>query len=1779
MNRKLFFETVIIFTTFASLEVSMANSPEDKSSLNWQFAYDDVGRITKISKPGGGETTISYELDDSKQFVQHVIRKYNDQTTVNYELDRQGRRVSMTDSAGTVSYGYDDLGRLNHVQRQGALAIDYTYDTLDRVTSLRVGDFYRIDYVYDFLGRLESMKTPAGVIQYEYQTGQGKLIRTLPNGVKTILDYEPSGRLHQIAHCVSHSPNDNQYELLAEYTYQYRPDSLIEAIGGRSSSGQFVKAYQYDTVGRLVHATGPNGQQYDYEYDQVGNRLKAASLGNTVQTCTYDWAGRMTTLNGNPCEYDSAGNLTSITVDGTSLQYRYNQDNQLADALDGKVIYQYDGEGRLILRKTEGVETTFIPDPLSIYWQPLVMTGKDGTRTQIIWEGATPLIMIKDNNPEYLLHDHLGSVRLVVDRKGNLTRQLDYEPFGTMVDSTMALDFTPGFSGLFWDINAKAYLAMARTYDSVVARFLQSDPLLHFPDTSKHSYSLYAYCGGDPVNFSDLNGAEAISCMLSDGNGNAVSGLSFHNPPLDAGLACVAPPLLGDNPPSLRDINNCLNQIPNKFYSPGQEMDFWPKEWQGKWHPSEYIMPNGEIVDMNWVALFSKQPLGLPGTLSNAFGSTIAGPYNAIFLPFKSGSWEHRITNMLEVNPRSQVLGLYIWAHQSLAGKNVEWETLPLFQKRYIQNQLTDSKVNPLPASATWHGASFQIIGRRATLQEIAAAKAEGRYYPVGINRDGLTRSNNILMSTTGPGKRGGRGGGITRPPGWPNPPGPQGNPPLGPQPKPGGPPPKGGQGSRSFALRPSTVGGVYLGGAGDTLAGLGLFEGISFDHNNNLVLIAKEGKEVNLPAFRVDDIVTVFRSVYLYGEGPSVTIDPSPENPEGPTMIIRHGKATENTYVGWVLYQADRLMKGYTLGFDNVTDQEIQSSVPDYSRILDTIYFGGDNPDKLRKEGYWERFWIVPAEVQRFSGLKKELTLFDVPLKVKTQIMKWEKGELVDDLKSQSSPGALAFTDWFTDKYDQIAGERFLTPPSETGITEPVPVFTELRRITLMTAIAEKLRDQGVPLPFWMRDYEVKPVPFEQMTPGLKKERSNQKITARIYGGVNLTPADTDVKDYTGLTHLSDLPKAEQSAVQEKIQMVSSLENTVQKEISSAEHLQITPFQHQGIDFQALVLPGAETQALAPCRMKEVDLEVPLEGGEAIQLVRRYNSFFNPTGPWGKGWALDLPRLQEIKVPVLRKADQTQYQIGYELITPLNDIYVRFSQIQEVPSLNNSQLQVPDQSCVFFGLADAKPDFLSGPTHQLIRKDGGVWYFSMAGRLVATEQGNFRTVYERDEKGRLTRIVGLQGRKAVAFIELGYDAEGRLDNAKTSGSGQNYSVRYEYDGAGKLSAVQSKEGTLRYLYKDSWVTDVIYQSIMGNVKATDEKTLHHFEYNDRGQLLAETSADGTRIIYRMNSGPEGTTITSQQDSSPATDSICYDPSFRPMKAQYVDGTMASWMYPEDGSTVLEFTGANGDIARITESADNRRRTLELNKQQAITAEYNEAGLLTSLDGNGYTWLEQDWYPDGKLRVTSDGHLASHLEYDQDGLITGMMQTPPDEQNDFSQWQHICLDSANRPLEITDYCGLQVLMEYDSSGELSTIVNQRDGKNYGATIIRDKTGCIQDVESSWGNQHYTYDTDGALKKMEVESSGKKAILEWQSGLIQKATQFDGGEIQLKYDQDPSRQGLVREIRMPNDLQLTYDYDEQNRLTSVNCGNTYRLGLKYDDQGRLVILAQSAIGEK
>ena len=1716
-----------------SASVSATPSNESKTeNLGWAYEYDAADRVTKITDPAKRITRFDYNFFDTKekQHLRERVKTAADGSRVGNEFDKDGRLTNMKDGSGEVSYSYDERGLLKRVERQGELAITYDRDPQGRITQMQVGDF-KLEYRYDFLGRLSSINTPVGPVEYEYRAGQGEVERKYPNGIRTFSHYEPNGELREITHGYFAKPTDSSYEVLAKYSYQYRPDGLIAEIGEQSDHGQSTKAYDYDKVGRLIKADGSDGQTFTYEYDPLGNRLKAAAPNAAPKLSEFDWAGRLTRVDGAPATHDPVGNLTSLTIGGEAMNYRYTPDNQLAE-VDGKVSYRYDGNGRLLSRKAGGVEIRFIPNPVSRYWQPLVMETQGGSHTLIVWEGAIPLLLIKDGKPEYLLHDHLGSVRLVADEKGQIIRRFDYEPFGGLLKSEHTTEFAPRFAGLFWDAEAKAYLTLARGYRPDLGRFMGVEPQRRVPVGSRKDLSVFTYCGGDPINLIDLDGAEPREPVNFNPQDRWWDSfwrtLAYENLGWVGGIFGKQSPLTVNTDPDVRD-SVVMQIIGDAWRESHQNMgETWMliKQWRENQEsrPTQY---NYMVTSQEWKTAenyaYARQWVETgKGLFTIPKGQIAASLIKNVWMP----GWDaiHSIFEPLGIPPSALPIShdnkwlpvttdTKKWWNQAI--NDALSNTNLLDQGRYNhQGSITinTSPILPQSSNATFNGAVFQISSSIATAQEIAKAKAEGQYVSLRSNA-----SNSL----------------------------------------------------------PSTVGGVYLGGAGQLLQGIGTLEGIGKDANGNLILLGKSGGEIKLPPLRLDDVVTVFRSVYLNGEGPTVTIDPDSKNPKGPTMVIHHSEATDGTYVGWVLFHADRIMKGYNLGEDNITKLELKSKVPDYAQLLDTIYFGGDT----KEESNWERFWIVPAEARRFAAIPDELTLFDVPLKVRTQPMKWESGKLVDDPNRPPSQGAKAFTEWFTGHYDGIAKEQYLSPPKESGLTEPVPVFSELRRIALMTAMAERLRDQGVPLPFWMRDYSVRPVPFEKTTPALEITHTKNSMVSHIYGGVSLSPDDSNVKTYSQPADVGKLPQQEQAAAEQTLVRSASLVPVLRQHMQGADPLQVKIFTHQGVDQQALALPGSDTLALASVRLDEADLTVPIEGGGAIQLLRRYHSFFNPKGPWGEGWALDLPRLETAKLPEARSDQgQVSYRIIYDVVTPLNSASARFSKIAEVPELGGSKLLVSDQPGEFLALADDEPlDFVTSVKNtiagqkdeqksmRLIGKDGSVWHFSPAGDLIATENAGLRTVYERDN-GRVTGIVGLKGKYRMASIQLNYDKSGRLQSAtgqrEDGQDNKAATVKYEYDVSGKLVALFSDAGRISYQYQGAKVVAI---SFNGPGKDDAVQTVRRFEYNAQGQLLSELDAKGAKTEYRIASDATGhntlTTVPPGKDMK--GDSIQYDDAYRPLQAYYADGSTALWKYGKDGMT-MELTDADGRKVRLAESANQRQRTLELNPQRKLVGEYDSAGRLTQLSDNGLPLLHQEWESDGRLQLAASGSTAIHPEYDADGLVSRIVLAPPGELGNGAPWYETKLNPVGKPLEITDYSGLQMRFGYEKTGELQGMTIQRDDKDYGFTLKRDPSGRVQALDSSWSKQSFGYDGQGLLNRAEIVRDNAHSIAEWNAGRLVKVSQFDGGETEFSYND----KGGIHQIIAPNGLTIDYLYDTNDRLQEVALVGFMGLSLAYDDKGRV-----------
>jgi RHS repeat-associated protein len=140
-----------------------------------------------------------------------------------------------------------------------------------------------------------------------------------------------------------------------------------------------------------------------------------------------------------------------------------------------------------------------------------------------------------DNNTYYYLTDLLGSVVTMTDGIGNVKNTYSYSPYGTLLSQTGNTQNPYMFAGGYYDHSTKLYKFGERYYNPKDARWLQLDPSGQDPG--------YIYTGDDPVNFTDPNGTDALTCAFDIGLGLEGGSLSVFGGALSSLSAGTLTPL------------------------------------------------------------------------------------------------------------------------------------------------------------------------------------------------------------------------------------------------------------------------------------------------------------------------------------------------------------------------------------------------------------------------------------------------------------------------------------------------------------------------------------------------------------------------------------------------------------------------------------------------------------------------------------------------------------------------------------------------------------------------------------------------------------------------------------------------------------------------------------------------------------------------------------------------------------------------------------------------------------------------------------------------------------------------------------------------------------------------------------------------------------------------------------------------------------------------------------------------------------------------------------
>ena len=207
------------------------------------------------------------------------------------------------------------------------------------------------------------------------------------------------------------------------------------------------------------------------------------------------------------CEVTNS-NSTSV------LKLGWNGADQCTSITNGALVtlLQYDGLGHWV-RVTDYNGASLVDDLRFVWSGNTLVEERDATGTNVVKRFYANGFQQNGTN-FYYLKDHLGSILEVTDANGNSVARFSYDPYGNRTQTLGTLQVDYGFAGLFNIAGLDA--AVFRIYDPTTARWNSRDPI-----GETGGWNLYAYCGGNPMNYSDVLGSK-IDIYMDPVNRNIV---------------------------------------------------------------------------------------------------------------------------------------------------------------------------------------------------------------------------------------------------------------------------------------------------------------------------------------------------------------------------------------------------------------------------------------------------------------------------------------------------------------------------------------------------------------------------------------------------------------------------------------------------------------------------------------------------------------------------------------------------------------------------------------------------------------------------------------------------------------------------------------------------------------------------------------------------------------------------------------------------------------------------------------------------------------------------------------------------------------------------------------------------------------------------------------------------------------------------------------------------------------------------------------------------------
>jgi RHS repeat-associated protein len=521
---------------------TVSNDPNTVYALHiYDGAVNGKGRLwyTYTSSYYIGGSTGGQSLDNTTYDNYDALGR-----PTNYRQNYAVNNGTAWSSNYTTSRTYDLAGNVKSQTYPSGRVVNYNYNNAAQMTTFtgNLGDGTTRNYATGMT------YTPAGQLTQE---NFGVNVSTaVPNGIWHNTHY--NNRLQMTDARIGTGINDGQGQ---EWTWNRgairlfydgnnngnitRMDHFVPTSESVSTYAMSVDYYGYDHLNRITgiwenkqaHNLGETTTNLtqQYTYDRYGNRAVNNAVSTfPVQNSPYTVSPTNNRIQsaGNCMTFDAVGNL----INDCGRTRVYDGNNKMISAFDAGVptSYRYNADGQRTIKTVGTVSTWYIYGMSGELVAEYPVNGAVASPQKEYGYRGAQMLMVYDSTEagnkqfQWLVQDHLGSTRMVIDLSGTLAGMNlhDYLPFGEEIPvsgiRTTAQGYPPPddkihqkFTGYEKDTETGLDYAQARYYANVQGRFTCPDTYMPSADLKEpQSWNRYTYALNNPLRYNDPSGLD-----------------------------------------------------------------------------------------------------------------------------------------------------------------------------------------------------------------------------------------------------------------------------------------------------------------------------------------------------------------------------------------------------------------------------------------------------------------------------------------------------------------------------------------------------------------------------------------------------------------------------------------------------------------------------------------------------------------------------------------------------------------------------------------------------------------------------------------------------------------------------------------------------------------------------------------------------------------------------------------------------------------------------------------------------------------------------------------------------------------------------------------------------------------------------------------------------------------------------------------------------------------------------------------------------------------------